>query len=86
VARNTYKYNQAQLTHRTTLQITRKMSAFLERLSELTKAQEGKYLDRSQIIRGLVEALMALEGQVDWHGIKDEDELVHRLVRAFSKK
>jgi hypothetical protein len=86
VPRNTYIYTQKELSHRTTLPLTRAMRLYLEEVSGRCKDDGGAYLDRSQVVRALVAALMKLEDQVDWTGIKDEGELVKRLLRAFSRR
>jgi hypothetical protein len=86
VARKTYSFSSEQLRYRPPIPMTPEMRDFLAELSSRTKAKGGRYLDRSQILRGLIQALMRLEGQVDWSSIRDEEELVRRLVAAFRKR
>jgi len=86
VPRRTYVFTAKELSYRATLPMTKAMRSFLEELSTRTKDQGGHYFDRSQILRSLIRTLLKLEGQVDWSQIRDEDELVRRLIRAFSKK
>ena len=86
MARGSYVYSDADLTHRTSLSLTPAMAKALRDVSERCKAEGGRYMDRSQILRALIMALIKAEDQVDWRGIKDEDDLVKRFVRAFSKK
>jgi len=86
VARGSYVYTNEDLTHRTSLSLTRDMAASLKAISERCKDEGGRYMDRSQILRALILALAKQEDQVDWRGIKDEKELVKRIIRAFSGK
>lgn len=84
--RKTYIYSQRDLTHRTTLPLTKEMDAFLKDLSERCKEGEGRHMDKSQIVRALIQVLMNAEKTLDLAGVKDESELVLRLSRALQKK
>ena len=84
--RTTYIYSRKKLTYRTTLPLTRQMDAALSAISKKCKDLNGIHIDKSQIIRSVIAVLAKLEDQVDWVGIKDEAELVERLLKAFSKK
>ncbi len=84
MARNTYTYSSKDLL-KTTLGGTPAMRDALKNLSTRCKDNKGSYMDRSQIIRSMIRALMKLEGQVNWEGINSEEVLVTRLIRAFSK-
>ena len=84
--RKTYIYSKADLPTRAMVPLTKEMDAYLRQIQTLCKDKNGRYLDRSQLIRGLILALQRCESQVDFEGIKDEEELVRRLVAAFRKK
>ena len=84
--RKTYIYSQKDLTHRTTLPLTKEMDSFLKDLSERCKEGEGRHMDKSQLVRALIQVLMNAESQLDLAGCKDETELVQRLARAIQKK
>jgi hypothetical protein len=86
VPRKTYIYSQKQLTHRTTLPLTKEMDTFLKDLSERCKEGDGRHMDKSQIVRALIQVLMNAEKQLDLMGVQDEAELVQRLTRALQKK
>jgi hypothetical protein len=86
VARQGIAYSSAQLRVRATLPITPEMSRFLRGLSDRCKDEDGRFMDRSVILRSLIRALIKLEKQVDWSNIQSEDELAARLVKAFSRK
>jgi hypothetical protein len=86
LARNTYSYSKEELPVRAMVPLTAEMSEFLRQISELSKKRKGRYLDRSQIIRCLIRALMKLEGQIDMDQVMDEEELAKRIIKGFSKK
>lgn len=85
MARKTYAYTEDDLKVRAIVPITQEMSDELHRIATLCK-KDGKFLDRSQIVRSLILMLMKLQSQVDLKGVLTETDLVERFVRAFSKK
>ena len=86
MARKTYTYSRKELSTRAMVPLTKQMDSYLRQIQDLCKGKGGRYLDRSQVIRALILALQKCEGQVDLQGVKDEEELVRRLVRAFSRR
>jgi hypothetical protein len=69
-----------------TLPLTAEMRQFLREISAKCKANGGRHVDGTQILRALVTALRKCEDQVDWDGVQDEEDLTQRLLKAFRKK
>ena len=59
------------------------MFTFLETVSVKSKVTGGRKLANTAIVRACVMAMMDLE--VDVSGVKDEDELKERILRAQLK-
>ena len=83
--RGTYAFTGRDLTVRCLLTLTEEQAAFLRETSVRCRREGGKHLDRTQAVRSLVRALRALQHQVDWAGIRDEDALAERLTAAFRR-
>lgn len=86
MARETYAFSQRELRYRATLPLTAEMKTFLNEISDRCKREGGKHMDGSQILRAAIRMLMKHESQVDWKNIDTEEELVRRLIKAFSKR
>ena len=66
---------------RVPISITKDMEAWLQDLSSKMKSGGGYKLPKSYIIRALLNAAMQLN--IDVTGIKTEEELVKRLLKAI---
>ena len=85
MARKTYKYDRSQLTLNATVSLTPAMRDALKELSVRCKDEKGRFMDRSQLLRALVAALVKLESQIDWREIKTEEDLIQRIYDGFKK-
>lgn len=79
-----YTYSQRQLICRLTIPMTRKMNRFLVELGCKCKELNGHHMDKSVIMRCLVQVLMSNEKNVDWQSIRTERELLVRLKQCLS--
>jgi len=68
---------------RVPISITKDMEAWLQSLSNEMKSSGGYKLPKSYIIRALLDAAMTLK--IDVSGVKDEGELVKRVLSAIKK-
>lgn len=59
------------------------MFAYLEEMSLKAKVTRGRKLPNTAIVRAAVSAMMDME--VDFSGVKDEDELKDRIMEAKAK-
>lgn len=60
------------------------MFAFLESVSIKSKVSGGRKLANTAIVRACVMAMMDLD--VDVQGVKDEDELKERIIKAQTNR
>lgn len=60
------------------------MFAFLESVSIKSKVSGGRKLANTAIVRACVMAMM--DSDVDVSGVKDEDELKERIIKAQARK
>jgi hypothetical protein len=86
VSRKTYIYSRKELTHRTTLPLTKEMDLFLRDLSGRCKEGDGRHMDKSQLLRAMLAVLMGVSDRLDVAGVKDEAELVERIRRAVLRR
>lgn len=68
---------------RVPISITRDMDAWLQELSSRMKSSGGYKLPKSYILRALLDAAMNLK--IDVSGIKTEDELSKRILKAIKQ-
>jgi hypothetical protein len=86
VPRRTYVFTKDDLTHRLSVPITDEMDRFLSDLVQRSKALTGRHFDKSQVARSLLRALMQRSDDLDLKGVKDENDLVLKVLRLFSKR
>ena len=65
------------------ISITQDMKSWMQGFSNTMKATGGYKLPKSYVIRGLLDAVMELD--IDVKGIKNEEQLKSKIVRAFRK-
>lgn len=68
---------------RAELTIAEPLDKFLGEFGEYSRKSGGYKLPKTEIIRALIRVLMKLN--VDVTGVKDEDELVERIMKAVKK-
>lgn len=68
---------------RVPISITKEMEAWLQDLSNKMKSSGGYKLPKSYIIRALLDAAMELK--IDVSGVKSEEELVDRILKAIKQ-
>lgn len=68
---------------RVPISITKEMESWLQDLSSRMKSSGGYKLPKSYIIRALLNAARRLD--IDISGVKDEHELVKRILDAIRK-
>ena len=68
---------------RVPISITKEMESWLQEFSNNMKAAGGYKLPKSYVIRSLLDAIMKL--RIDAQGVKTEEELVKRILRAIKK-
>lgn len=78
-----YAYCQRQLTCRLSVPPTPKMNRFLVELGNKCKDLDGRHMDKSVILRCLVQLLISGEKDVDWQGIRTERVLLDRLKHCL---
>lgn len=66
---------------RVPISITKDMESWLQRLSNDMKASGGYKLPKSYVLRSLLSAIMELK--VDVSGVKTEEELEKRFLKAI---
>ena len=69
---------------RVSISITKEMESWLQELSSQMKSSGGYKLPKSYINRALLNAAMKLD--IDVSGVKTEDELVERILKAVKKR
>jgi hypothetical protein len=62
------------------------MDRFLTDLVQRSKGEAGRHFDKSQVARSLLKALMDKGASMDFVGVKDESDLVLRVLRVLSRK
>ena len=70
--------------YRAELTLPETLDKFLVEFGEESKKTGGYKLPKTEIIRALIRVLMKLK--VDTTGVKDEDELVERIMQAIKRK
>ncbi|OPX21458.1 MAG: hypothetical protein B1H03_06570 [Planctomycetales bacterium 4484_113] len=70
--------------HRIPASFTKDMMEWLDKVARDAKFSGGASLRITQILRALVKAGMKLD--VDVSGVKDEEELLDRIIAAIQKK
>ncbi|OGF44719.1 MAG: hypothetical protein A2536_09230 [Candidatus Firestonebacteria bacterium RIFOXYD2_FULL_39_29] len=70
--------------YRAELTLPEALGKFLVEFGAESKRSGGYNLPKTEIIRALIRVLMKLN--VDVTGVKDEDELVERIMQAIKKK
>ena len=78
-----YAYSQHQLTCRLTVPLTPRMNRFLVELGHRCKDLDGRHMDKSVILRCLVQVLVSSEKDIDWRSIRTERELLDRLKHCL---
>ena len=63
------------------ISITKGMDFWLQKLSSEMKSSGGYKLPKSYIIRALLDAAMSL--RIDVSGVKTEEELIERILKAI---
>jgi len=61
------------------------MDTFLKELSQRCKEGNGRFMDKTQVIRAMIQVLIDAEARLDLSGVQDEAQLVQRLSRALRK-
>ncbi len=70
--------------YRAELTLPEALDKFLVEFGEESKRTGGYKLPKTEIIRALIRVLIKLNVDVD--GVKDEDELVERIMQAIKRK
>lgn len=71
---------------RAELTLPESLDSFLSEFGRESRSTGGYKLAKTEIIRALIKVLMKLNKQIDITGVKDEDELVERIMSAIKKR
>ncbi len=81
-----YSYTKDQLSLRSTIPMTPELRQQLEALCAKCKERGGKKVAASAMVRSLISALVKLQNQIDWQSIRNEEQLLEKLIAGLSKK
>ncbi len=83
--RRTRTATAADLGHKTSFSMTLAQNEVLEDLAARARKEAGRFVEKGEILRALLDALARAAPSVDLAGLKDEGDLARRIARALRR-